>query len=128
MVWRDRLNHAGYRLCVTTLRDHAGIALPGLTVQFEVRAPVRTVDCLLLFTIFRSTKLARQRVYQLEVCPPGKRSHRGQDGSSLFGPHEHWGEAGFKLDSDGLSCADWDACAAEFLRRMPIANLHFTPP
>lgn len=123
MVWRDRSNHAGHRWCVTTLHDRFGIALPGLTVQFEARAPVRVEACLFLFSIYRSTKFGRHRVYQIEVCPEGKRSHRMPDGTFLFGPHEHWGEPGAPVDPLGLTCDDWPGSLREFLRRRPIKNL-----
>lgn len=123
MVWRDRSNHAGHRWCVTTIHDRFGIAIPGLTVQFEARAPVRVDACLFLFSIYRNTRSGRHRVYQIEVCPREKRSHRMPDGTFLFGPHEHWGEAGAPIDAFGLSCEDWPGSLREFLRRRPVYNL-----
>lgn len=123
MVWRDRSNHAGHRWCVTTLHDRLGVALPGLTVQFEARAPIRVDACLFLFSIYRSTRSGRHRVHQIEVCPSDKRSHRMPDGTFLLGPHEHWGEVGAPVDAFGLSCEDWSGSLREFLRRRPIKNL-----
>lgn len=127
LVWEERGNHAGNKFCYSIVQDVSGAVLPGLTVQLEVRAPVKVVSCFFLFTLFKLADRQRLRVYQLEVAPLGKRTHNGREGA-LYGPHEHFGEEAFAVQDPAVTCDDWSACLAYFARRCSLTLSHVLPP
>jgi len=117
--WQPRINHAGHLLGVAELVDAAGITLPGLTVQMEIKAPVVAVSCLYLFSIMRLTGRERRPVYQLEVTPAGKRSHNGL--VPLYGPHEHVDVLEpVSVSHPSVNCDNWDGCLSWFFTRVSI--------
>lgn len=118
--WHPRANHAGNVIAVSVLLDAEGITMPGFTVQLEARAPVVVDSCLFLFSIMLRTQKGQRRVYQLEICPAGKRSHNGKTGP-LYGPHEHLGIApndiAVQVLDPALHCGNWAGCWEWFLKR-----------
>lgn len=123
LQWVDRKNHQGSKICASILVDSAGVTLPGLTVVLEVRSPVVAQSCLYLFTLMQLSHGKKRRVYQLEVVPPTKRSHNGEAGA-IYGPHEHVGptDEPTSVTDPAVSCADWQACLAWFLRRCNLST------
>jgi len=122
--WQPRMNHAGHLIGVADLVDAAGITLPGLTVQIEIKAPILVVSCLYLFSIMQLAGKERRPVYQLEVTPAGKRSHNGL--VPLYGPHEHVGALEpVSVNHPSVNCDDWDGCLGWFFTRTSI--LPFDP-
>ena len=117
--WLPRGNHAGHLIGTAALVDASGVTIPGLTMQLEVKAPVIAIACLYLFSIMQLQGRDRSRVYQLEVAPAGKRTHRGL--TTIHGPHEHLlSEEPTPVIATGVNCDSWDECAAWFLLRTSI--------
>lgn len=117
--WSPRSNHVGHLLGTAALVDSAGITIPGLTMQLEVKAPVVFTSCLFLFTLMRLRGKDRSRLYQLEVAPAGKRTHNGA--TAVYGPHEHLlSQEPIPVSDPGVNCDSWDDCAAWFLLRTSI--------
>lgn len=127
MAWAKRSNHAGHQVCGAPLFDAAGVAIPGLTLGLEVRAPLVAASCLFQFTLFKLLHGHRRRAYQLEVVPAGKVSHRDAL-QTLHGPHEHFGEAAFAVQDPAVHCGDWAACYAWFLLRCNLLAPNIAPP
>jgi hypothetical protein len=109
------------------LTDPNGITLPGLTVTIEIVAPIVVPACLYLFTIFKLHEGRRHRVYQLEVCPDEKVSHRDPM-QVLYGPHEHFGEEAQKPPTEALTCGDWKAAYLWFCERCNLEPYNLEPP
>lgn len=128
MQWRPRGNQTNYRVCATTLHDAAGVSVPGMTLQLEVRRPARVGDCYFMFGVYLSTRAGRWRVLQIEVYPANKPSHRCPDGTVLHGPHLHWGEDGFTIVDTRLHCDDWAGSLAVFTELASISNVNVPPP
>ena len=115
-----RPNHAGSVIGSAQLSDANNIFIPGVTLEIEVKAPIVTTRCLLLFTIMRRKgAVPRNRVLQLEVCPKDKRSHNGV--TVIYGPHFHVGDdEPTPVDELGVNCDDWEGSLAWFLRRINV--------
>lgn len=88
-------------------------------MQLEVKANVVALSCFYLFTLMQLRGRDRQRVYQLEVAPATKLTHRGL--TTIHGPHEHLlSEEPTPVLDPGVNCDSWDECAAWFLLRTSI--------
>jgi hypothetical protein len=126
--FQKRSNHAGSVIGIAQLSDSSNVFLPGITVEIEVKAPIITSRCLLLFTLMRQrTGVPRHRIFQLEVCPADKRSHNGA--SVIYGPHQHIGEQEPTAVSEiGVNCDDWDGSLAWFLRRINLTPFGIENP
>lgn len=120
-VFVPRQNHMGHVICILQLQNTSGVLIPALTIQVEVKAPVVSTRCYYTFTLVRRIGHERIRVYQLEVVPQNKISHRGNP--DIAGPHEHFGDEAepTKIMDAGVNCDEWAACLAWFERRI---NLH----
>jgi hypothetical protein len=97
-------------------------------VEFQVRKAPRVDVCYFSFGIYRAMREGRWRVYQVEVYPSERRSHRGADGHFLNGPHEHWGEEASAIDDPDVGCHNWRSSLDAFLRRCPITGLQVDTP
>ena len=128
MVWREKQQQVNFRHCATTLHDAHGIAIPGLTVQFETRRPARVGDCYFMFGVYFSSQGGRWRVLQVEVYPRDKPSHREPDGTVYLGPHMHRGVQAFPIDDSRLDCQNWAGSLSVFLALANISNLKVSPP
>jgi hypothetical protein len=117
--FQKRNNHVGSVIGSAQLSDMNNIFLPGITLEIEVKAPIVTARCLLLFTLMRRQGLARRRVVQLEVCPTDKRSHNGI--TTIYGPHFHIGDdEPTAVSENGVNCEDWDGSLGWFLNRVNV--------
>ena len=127
LLWAERKNHVTHKFCISVLTDASGATIPGLTLVFEVKAPIHVNACLYQFTVLKLTHGLRQRAYQLEVLPREKCGHRGLSGA-INGPHEHVGEAVYAVDDPTVSCMDWAGCLAWFCTRCNLAKPIIEPP
>ncbi|GHD02323.1 hypothetical protein GCM10007320_61470 [Pseudorhodoferax aquiterrae] len=122
--WTVRQNHAGSKILVAQFVDEEGITIPGLSMLLEVRAPAVVDSCLFLFSLMQRGTPHEPRLYQLEVCPVNKPSHRGPEGF-LYGPHEHVGDETASLAGMaglGMDCSNWDFALTWFLMRTKVSN------
>jgi hypothetical protein len=125
--FKRRDNHVGHLIGSAILVDQQEITIPGVTIEIEVKAPIVTSRCLLLFTLRHREGKRRPRVYQLEVVPGDKRSHNGE--VSLYGPHEHFLELGaVSIQSPEVHCDNWEGCFDWFLKRINIAHFEVERP
>lgn len=126
--FKSRNNHAGHIFGVAELSDAAGITIPGLTLQLEIRAPVEVDRCYFLFSLMQRTAAGRERTYQLEVVPPNKRSHNGR--SPIYGPHEHIGpiEEPVAVASLDVSCDNWNNTLLWFFNRVSVTPFAIENP
>jgi len=127
-VWTSRPNYAGSRVWAAPLADMQGITIPGLTLYMEVRSPIYADACLYLFTLLQRGTPNAPRLYQLEVCPPQKPSHRDA-GQQFFGPHEHVGDEALPLQHEALKCGDWKSGFDWLLGRVNVMEnlFHYVP-
>lgn len=115
--WMPKPNHAGSVVCASVLFDTNEVAIPGLTMALEAKAPIVTDQCLFLFSLFQQGPGGRKfRRYQLEVCPKGKLSH-SELTRQIFGPHEHVEELTHPITDAGVDCTDWQYCYEWFKQR-----------
>lgn len=127
LAWEPRPNHAGNVFCHSVIVDREGVTIPGVTVVLEARAPLLVQSCFYLFTLYKSVAGQRRRAYQLEVVPAGRRSHNGPSGP-LYGPHEHFGEAAFRVTDPSVACTNWPNCLAYFLQQANLDPLTVSSP
>jgi len=118
LEWKHRTNHAGHAYLAGQFEDEDGAIIAGLTFQVEVKAPVVSTRCLFLFTVFMLLHGAKQRLYQLEVAPAGKRTHNSAT-QTTYGPHEHIGALVVEVSSVG--CHDFDGAIDHFAKQCSIA-------
>jgi hypothetical protein len=117
--FQPRGNHAGHKIGVALIADAHGVFLPGLTVEIEVKAPIVTAQCLIQFSLRQRTGKLREIVYQLEVCPRGKRSHNGL--TPIYGPHEHIGDdEPTGIPDLVVDCENWEGSFGWFLSRVKL--------
>ena len=122
-----RDNHAGHLIGSAILVDRQEITIPGVTMEIEIKAPIVTTRCLLLFTLRYRDGKRRPRAYQLEVVPSDKRSHNGE--VPLYGPHEHILELdAVSIQSPEVHCDNWDGCFEWFLNRVNVSNFEVARP
>lgn len=126
LSWSVRQNQANYHTAASPLLDIDGTTIPGLTVVLETRVGVFADECLRLYSIHKRISGTTWRVYQLEVCPRGKRSHNGLEGA-LFGPHEHIGTTVVSVADPAVHCGNPDACLAYFCAQAGLAPITFVP-
>lgn len=125
--WERRSNHAGHVISTAELFELDGTTIPGVTVQFEVKAPVVALSCLFLLSVMQLTGRDRRRIFQLEVCPPSKRSHNGP--IPLYGPHEHVGNLDpSPVTTPDVNCENWSGSTNWFLLRTGIAPFPIQSP
>lgn len=122
LAWEERVNHTGHLLATAVLDDDTGAVMPGLTLQLEVKRPVVADRCLYELGLFLLENGVRRRVYQLNVCPPDKRSHNGVSGS-LYGPHEHVGDTVTAVADPAVRCGALGVAFETYCSRV---NLMFT--
>lgn len=122
LSWAERVNHSGHLLATAALEDDTGAILPGLTLQLEVKRPIVADRCLYELGLFLLQNGVRRRIYQLNVCPPDKRSHNGAAGT-LHGPHEHVGDHTAAVTDPTVRCGALGVAFAVFCRRV---NLSFS--
>lgn len=117
LEWTARPNHAGSVWCTAVVFDAQGVAIPGVTLQLEAKAPIAVDACLFHFSLFKQVHGKRLRVYQLEVAPAKKKTHNGPKGA-LHGPHEHFGEdVAEEVHDPSVRCGDWPAAFRWFCVR-----------
>jgi len=122
-----RSNHAGHIIGIAQLIDSAGIYLPGLTLEIEVKAPIVTAECLIQYSIRQRIAKNRLVVYQLEVCPKNKRSHNGV--VPIYGPHEHIGDSDPNaVNHPGVDCDNWHESLSWFLKRINSVTFNIDSP
>lgn len=126
--FRQRHNHAGHVVGVAELTDIQGVTLPGLTLQIEVKAPVSTERCLILFSIMQTVKTKRTPVYQLEVAPATKRTHNGA--TVIYGPHEHVGRElePTAVVNSNVNCDNWANTVVWFFNRVSVVPFPIENP
>lgn len=100
---QPRKNHAGYMSAAVRPEDMFGATIPGLTVELELKTPLLVDACKHIASVYLLRNAVKYRVYQLEVQPAGKRSHN-EPGNTLYGPHQHIGDAALAYDPQKLSC------------------------
>jgi hypothetical protein len=121
LIWQASPEHGTQMICMGTLTDASGATIPGLTVELAFRVPARFDDCKYTFTVFAfKAGGSRQRVYQLEVIPPGDRGHNDAALGALYGPHEHVGTAVREVKVGHLGCEHHENWFREFLMRANI--------
>jgi hypothetical protein len=101
---QPRKNHAGYVSASTRADDDTGATIPGLTIEIELKAPLLVDVCKHIVSIYLLRGGIKWRVYQIEVQPPGKRSHN-EPGNAVYGPHEHIGDKVAPYAGTPISCA-----------------------
>jgi hypothetical protein len=123
-----RLNHFGHQICVAQLQDSVGVLYPALTIQIEVKAPIFVERCYYTFSLMLRRGRDRIRVYQLEVVPPSKISHRGL--IDIAGPHEHFGdeEEPSKISDPVVNCENWAACVGWFSNKINLQQFQLASP
>ncbi|MEJ7804849.1 MAG: hypothetical protein WKG03_02870 [Telluria sp.] len=123
----QRPNQANFHIGTAQLSDLAGVFIPGITLEIEVKTPIVAQRCLMFFTLRQRALGARPRLYQLEVCPTEKRSHNGDP--VIYGPHEHFLETDVSGVSEiGVNCDDWDGALKWFLSRVNVIDLEVPNP
>lgn len=120
LVWAERGNHANHLLATAPLEDKTGAILPGLTLQLEVKRPIVVDRCLYELGLFLLENGVRRRVYQLNVCPPDKRSHQAP-GLLVHGPHEHAGDVVSAVPDPDVRCGAFGVAFDFFCRRAGLA-------
>lgn len=125
--FRPKDNHRGLLVGTAVLFDDSEIAIPGMTLQIELRIPTIVDDCLIILSIFQRIGTRRHRAYQLEVCPHDKLSHNGIE--VIYGPHEHMphGEV-HPVREIGVDCGNWQGLVNWFLSRTNIDPFDVEPP
>lgn len=89
--WQRRPSQANFMVCEPTLFDTDGIAIGSLRLRLERKIPARVAGCLDLYTLYWLQRGKWYRIFQLEVCPSYKVSHRDRrHGVILYGPHIHY--------------------------------------
>lgn len=125
--WVPRSNHAGTLVGTAELVDSNSIAIPGVTLQLEVKEAVAVNSCLYLFSVMHFSRHLRSRIYQLEVAPEGKRTHNGA--SPIYGPHEHKGSSeATAVRHPDVHCESWGRCVTWFLTRVSVAPFALSNP
>ena len=128
LVSDERANHANHLLAAGGLEDDTGALIPGLTLQLEIKRPVVVDRCLYELGLFLLEGGVRRRVYQLNVCPPDKRSHQGPAGI-IRGPHEHVGDAASAVQDPAVRCGSLGVAFDFFCRRVNLTfNGAFNSP
>lgn len=125
--WDKRSNHAGHLIGVAEMFEVDGTTIPGVTIEFEIKAAVSAVSCLYLFTLMSFAARERRRIYQLEVAPSAKRTHNGL--SVIYGPHEHVGVSEpTQVIHPSVNCESWDQCARWFFTRVSVTPFPIPNP
>jgi hypothetical protein len=122
LSWSERGNHAGHLVATAALEDETGATIPGLTLQLEIKKPILVDRCLYELGVFILDAGVRRRAYQLNVCPPDKRSHNGPT-VPLYGPHEHIGTTVLPVADPQAACGNFEGAFALYCARI---NLTFT--
>lgn len=131
-IWTPRSNHAGHLIATADLIDDSFATIPGLTVQFEVKAPVVVDSCLYLFSIMRLRSNSprspqRRPILQLEVAPYAKRTHNGTP--PIYGPHLHVADdEPVAVDVAAVHCGGWSTSLQWFLQRANIQPFALEDP
>jgi hypothetical protein len=100
-----------------------GATIPGLNVELTYRHSMVPNDCNHKMTLFLVRGARRLRTFQFEIFPASRMSHK-QDGTPIYGPHQHVGEKYEPIDGASiLTCADYELWMREFFGR---ANIAFT--
>lgn len=85
MEWRQRPNHAQSYRATSVLLDDARIVIPGLQLQCEFRPSSIRGDYASFTLLYRGLR-ETHRVFQLEVYPRDRMSHRDAE-RTIYGPH-----------------------------------------
>lgn len=101
---RPRNNHAGYIAAAVRPEDETAASIPGLTVELELKIPLRVDACKNTASIYLLRSGVKYRVYQIEIQPVAKRSHNAP-GNIIYGPHEHIGDQVKVYEGPPLSCS-----------------------
>lgn len=120
--WRDSPTNSNYLAATDTLLDNTGASIPGVSYELQVRRGRYTEDCRFELGVFRLKGGKRHRVYQINVCPENKRSHKGPEGW-WYGPHQHFGNRAQRFEPPVHLGCDHAAWFKEFLKR---ANIRFS--
>ena len=122
LIWAERNNHRGLLLSSFQVEDATGAYLAGVTLRLELKKPIVVNRCLYEFGLFKLHNGASRRAYQLNVTPLDKASHNGPEGT-IFGPHEHIGDAVHPVLDGSVRCGNLDVAFKFFCERI---NLTFT--
>jgi hypothetical protein len=122
LEWRDSPTNSNYIAATDTLLDSTGASIPGVFYELQVRRGRYVEECRFEFGVFKLKAGKRYRVYQINVTPSGKRSHKSAEGW-WYGPHEHFGHRAHRFDPPLAHGCDHEAWFREFLKR---ANIRFT--
>lgn len=121
--WEVRSNQANRLIATAQPEDDTGAIMPGLTIQLEVKRAIVADRCLYELGLFMLEGGVRRRTYQLNVCPPDKRSHNDQQTGSIYGPHEHIGNSVTPVTDPAIRCGSLDVAFQHFCTRI---NLTFS--
>lgn len=120
--WDESPTNSNFLSVSENLLDDTGATIPGLSAQLVVRRGRYSHDCRFDFGIFKVMGPRKLRVYQINVRPPSKRSHRNANGTWLHGPHQHFGERAETFEPPlTLGCEDHEKWFGEFLKRAKIS-------
>lgn len=109
-----------YHVCEFRVEDDEMATIPKIIVAVSLRVGFIPEECLYNFTVFWQDGGRKYRAYQLEVCPPGKRSHNGGKASpDCYGPHEHVGGHVEEVSLD-LGCPDHQQWFEWFCKRVNL--------
>jgi hypothetical protein len=124
LQWSVRSNQINILQATAQPEDDTGALIPGLTIQLEIKRAIVADRCLYELGLFKFDSGMRRRAYQLNVCPPDKRSHNDRlTGLVVYGPHEHVGDGVDAISDPAIQCGALELAFQLFCQRI---NLSFS--
>lgn len=124
LQWSVRSNQINILQATAQPEDETGALIPGLTIQLEIKRAIVANRCLYELGLFKFDSGMRRRAYQLNVCPPDKRSHNDRmTGQAVYGPHEHVGDSVTPIADPAIQCGALELAFRLFCQRI---NLSFS--
>lgn len=120
LLWKETPSGSAFSQASFNIFNLKEETIPGLTVELSYREGVIKSECKYMFTLFALRPPKKTRIYQLEVVPLNKISHK-ENGEKWYGPHQHFGEKAVEIpEAKYLKCGDHESWFKVFLR---IANI-----
>lgn len=124
LEFSERTNHRGIFIATALLEERDGTTIPGMLINIEYKTAIVIDRCDYEIGLFLRNRRTGHlmRVYQLNVCPNDKRSHR-ERGRNFYGPHEHIGTSVYEVRDPRVYCGNLGGAFEFFCERI---NLQFT--
>lgn len=124
LKWQAKPNNPSMFVESNLFEEDQITTIGGLTMHLEMgTSPKIKGRCRWEFSLFAFVQGRKQRIYQLHVSPPDKRTHNSKTGA-IFGPHEHYGEYETKAVIDGnINCTNFEYAFKIFCERTNITFL-----